>query len=1084
MPLLLYVPKKKLAAALTEIFDAWYPSVKSNVIGGNFAPVDPFAAVTTNNNVATSPYLSSTTIGYFNGASHLAFNDSDDFWINTSDATIEAWVYWDGTLPGGGLSTLWGQNPGAASCMRISIRDTAGTFVGYIDSDTNTIAPTVKFPIKQWTHVAFVKSGTAYTIYLNGFNVSSKTSVSAIGNIADKFYVGSEEGINYWHKGMMSHFRFTKAARYTANFNPTIYAMNSTDPLWSSVVLAVDFSSNTDLKGHTVTNTGVVSTSPKFDSVPMFFNGNAYATRTYVPANHDWWTSDYTLEMWVYNLENRQSATGSKSLQLGNCNLTDGTDYWSFGTNSSGKMQFYYFNGSTNYIYGTNVLPLNTWHHLALVVSGTTIKLYANGVLEATATISGTPQSSAAQPLTMGINTNSYYKGYITDVRITKGVARYNATSQSSAFVHDANTLSLLHFDDVGTNAIVDTAGNAWTKNGTALSSSYYRFGAGSLNNTSGNGIILSNTVNWNIGVGDYTIEFWFYNTTATDCYIFDSYQFNTGDRMFLMNSGGGSTFLFHESYNKSGGASVTFTKPSLNNWHHFAAVRRSGYTTVYLNGVAQNTPIASNLSLVYTGMTLGGYSASGAYPFRAYYDEFRFSNTARYSGTNFLPTVSVPTTRSWNMHSADYYSDSTYLLLDPVTISDKKGHTVNNFGVTTSTNATKYNSKSMYFAGGTSNYLSIDGTDFNLPTGDFTIEGWIFPTATGLQQIAMNRVSAANAAGWQFYLTSNGLVFLVWNTAQGTWMIVNTGAETVKLFSWTHVAVSYDGTTMRAFLNGVLTTSTTTKTGTLSSSTAPLQIGRDSSVTGREFNGYMDELRISKVCRYKESFPVPHKAFPIKSNGDLFWNYTKLLASGESANLEVGTKISATGVTVTNARTVNGHGNSWQFSNGLVTLAAGSDLEPGSGDFTVEFWFNTTSAASRQWFYHSSSDYWIGVDIWNSKIGMWASSTGSSWNLITSDPSGNGIGTTTIQSNTWYHVAYVRSGNVWSLYLNGVLEKSVTVSGSVFDRSSLQKRIGNHANNSYPVIGYVQDFRFTKAARYLGNFIAPSYQLPTVSAS
>jgi len=61
-------------------------------------------------------------------------------------------------------------------------------------------------------------------------------------------------------------------------------------------------------------------------------------------------------------------------------------------------------------------------------------------------------------------------------------------------------------------------------------------------------------------------------------------------------------------------------------------------------------------------------------------------------------------------------------------------------------------------------------------------------------------------------------------------------------------------------------------------------------------------------------------------------------------------------------------------------------------------------------------------------KIGIWASSTGTSWNIINADGGGNGTGTTTVPQKQWNHIAFVRNGSTWRLYLNGVQEVSVYI--------------------------------------------------------
>jgi hypothetical protein len=175
--------------------------------------------------------------------------------------------------------------------------------------------------------------------------------------------------------------------------------------------------------------------------------------------------------------------------------------------------------------------------------------------------------------------------------------------------------------------------------------------------------------------------------------------------------------------------------------------------------------------------------------------------------------------------------------------------------------------------------------------------------------------------------------------------------------------------------------------------------------------------------------------------------------------------------------------------SNQYVTVAATSALEFGANNFTIEFWWYPTSTA-RQALYHGSlgADWSVGIDyssIGTQKIGIWASSNGSSWNLINSDAGGNGTGSVTPTQNTWNHVAYVRNGTTWQLYVNGVLSVNVTgLSGTIVTRNTYPKVIGMWFNStSYPVSGYISNFRIvTNTALYTSAFSLPTGEATTVT--
>jgi YD repeat-containing protein len=73
------------------------------------------------------------------------------------------------------------------------------------------------------------------------------------------------------------------------------------------------------------------------------------------------------------------------------------------------------------------------WQHAAFCRSGSAIALYLNGAAVAAGTASLNPAPSIARPLTIGVLDDGstpagYFTGYIDDVRITTGVARYTGS--------------------------------------------------------------------------------------------------------------------------------------------------------------------------------------------------------------------------------------------------------------------------------------------------------------------------------------------------------------------------------------------------------------------------------------------------------------------------------------------------------------------------------------------------------------------------------------------------------------------------------------------------------------------------------
>jgi hypothetical protein len=110
------------------------------------------------------------------------------------------------------------------------------------------------------------------------------------------------------------------------------------------------------------------------------------------------------------------------------------------------------------HITGGPAIPLNSWTHIALSRSGTSTKLFVNGVQ------SGNTYNDSNNyiqgPLTIGarFDGTSGFHGYIDEVRISKGIAKYTNTFAvpTSEFVKTADTVLLLHFNGPDESNVIE----------------------------------------------------------------------------------------------------------------------------------------------------------------------------------------------------------------------------------------------------------------------------------------------------------------------------------------------------------------------------------------------------------------------------------------------------------------------------------------------------------------------------------------------------------------------------------------------------------------------------------------------------
>lgn len=159
------------------------------------------------------------------------------------------------------------------------------------------------------------------------------------------------------------------------------------------------------------------------------------------------------------------------------------------------------------------------------------------------------------------------------------------------------------------------------------------------------------------------------------------------------------------------------------------------------------------------------------------------------------------------------------------------------------------------------------------------------------------------------------------------------------------------------------------------------------------------------------------------------------------------------------------------------LSIPDSDDWNYGSGDFTIECWIRTTSIGTVQEIISQidSGGYKPVYFAINSagKIVLYASSNGTSYDIANGTAS-----TSTLSTNTWYHIALVRNSNLFKVYLNGIEEISVTSSSSLFNADGTL-RIGSGNGGNY-FIGYIDEIRISKGiARWTSAFTPSTLEYP-----
>jgi hypothetical protein len=182
------------------------------------------------------------------------------------------------------------------------------------------------------------------------------------------------------------------------------------------------------------------------------------------------------------------------------------------------------------------------------------------------------------------------------------------------------------------------------------------------------------------------------------------------------------------------------------------------------------------------------------------------------------------------------------------------------NAGARISTTQSKFGGSSIEFLSNANTSLTVaPSTAFQFGTGSFTVEAWIYQRTIAQYSTILEVGNHLGASAFVIISGSSGLYFYC-GGFYGSSTILTTN-------QWNHVAISYDGSTVKSFTNGILNFSVAFSGNLTDYSTVsvgyPLGYIPSASTNAYRFNGYIDELRVTKgVARYTSNFTPPTLQF------------------------------------------------------------------------------------------------------------------------------------------------------------------------------------------------------------------------------
>lgn len=542
----------------------------------------------------------------------------------------------------------------------------------------------------------------------------------------------------------------------------------------------------------------------------------------------------FTLEAWVNptSLSADAAVIAKETTQASSYAL-----YARGSTNSPAALS-----GTTNAA-GSSALPTNTWSHLAATWDGADLKLFVNGDLQSSTTLTGALFPDGL-PLRLGGHQlfEHWFAGLIDEVLIFDH-ARSETQIESDMTTPIGGPLSgpvaALGFDEGAGSAVADATGHghSGTISGAAWES----------NGKYGHALSFDGIDDW-VTIADaadldfttqLTISAWV-KVTSMDGWALVVAKEDTSNvaySLFSSNDGDqpGGYFVSDETYVQAWGGGPI----GLDTWHHLATTYDGTTLRSYINGkLSGETPNAAAIDVTSGPLLIGGSSVTGE-SLHGLIDEVRVYDRAL-SAREIGIDASTPVTAAGPpLLVAEYGFEENA----GTTVADTSG--VNNPGTITSASWTT--------AGKYGNALTFDGVDdwvtvAHDPSLDvrhtLTTMAWVKPATSGndWQTIILKEYESEGLA-YSLYANDFGDTPPAGYIRQEGLDLGVKSASSLPVDTWTHLAFTYDCSVMTLYVNGRVV-GTRTQGGSVARSDAPLRIGGNA-IWGEFFEGSIDEVRL-----------------------------------------------------------------------------------------------------------------------------------------------------------------------------------------------------------------------------------------------
>lgn len=516
------------------------------------------------------------------------------------------------------------------------------------------------------------------------------------------------------------------------------------------------------------------------------------------------------------------------------------------------------------------------------------------------------------------------------------------------------------------------------------------------------------------------------------------------------------------------------------------------GFTSpsFYINGVYTTTPtlvanvwqhitVTTNSSLSFSALTMG--ELTGPPTFTGFIDEVKLyrivrtaseikSDAQRWAGAegssaiissgqnaNTTTPLSTGLVGYWKMDETSWTNNCS-----TATVMDASGNGTHGLSCPASTGPTggssgKYGNGALYDY--VDNYISINNSTIYAPmNAPFSASAWVYLNSFSDQYPTILRLRSDDTQPW-FIIFSNQTNYLgvsIGNNANFAGIKTDIPSSSLT-GTWRHVVATYNGNgsnninNFKIYLDGVLLTNSAS--GAYASHSQATTIGYNSS--GNRWNGYIDEVRVyNRELNYNDARSLYYWApGPVG-----YWKLDE--NKGTSASYDAsGNGLTASFTSITTDDWKQGkYGSALKMGDpgNLINVPFNSNLQP-KGDMTIMGWVKFSQIDTSDFLFYSSDTYFLGFDSSDRIDAGWHN--GTTWYY--------GGGTTSFQSQRWYHIAVVKSNSQLITYVDGVNDTnySNTLTGTL-NQSGSSLYLGSYYDSSQSVDGLIDELKIYNYAR------------------